>query len=415
MGFFKKAFEKRDVNGYSNEEFLRLLGIDTLTIDKDKLGEITYFTCCKVLSESIAKLPLKLYKEADKGIQKATEHYLYQLLKVRPNPYCSSWAFWSSVELNKNHFGNAYVYIDTETVGRNAGRIKGLYMLPSDKVTIWVDNAGIISKDNAIWYVYTDNNLKQYKFNYQQILHFKTGMSLDGISGLTVRDILKVSVENAQAGEKFINNYFKNGLLVRGILQYTGDIEPKAMQVMRQKFETMASGLSNAGRILPMPLGFSFQTLNANMVDSQFLQLNKYTAQQIAAAFGIKPNQLNEQGKYNNLEMQEREFYTDTLLGILTMYEQELTFKLLTDKERNSGYFFKFNVDAILRADFKTRMDGYGVAINNGIMTPNECRQKEDLPSDDNGDQLIVNGTYIPLKMVGQQYTNNGSSGGEKN
>jgi len=409
MGLFRQTQEIREINGYSNEEFMRLLGIDISQVDSNKLSEITYFTCMKLLSEAVAKLPLKLYKETDKGIEKASSHYLYQLLKTRPNIYQSSWNFWSTVECNKNHYGNAYVYVDIATTGRGAGKIKGLYMLPTDKVKIWVDDAEIISKDNAVWYIWTDKQGKEYKLNHQQVLHFKTAMSLDGITGLAVQDILKVSIENAQSGQKFINNYWKQGMFSKGLLQYTGDIQTNAMKTMQTKFESMANGIQNAGRILPVPLGFSFTTIDNKLVDSQFMELSRFTAQQIAAAIGIKPNQLGEQSKYNNLEMQEREFYTDTLLSILTMYEQELSYKLLTESERNQGYFFKFNVDSILRADFKTRMDGYALAINNGVMKPNEARAKEDLPEDESGNQLIVNGNYIPLAMVGQQYQKGGA------
>jgi HK97 family phage portal protein len=189
-------------------------------------------------------------------------------------------------------------------------------------------------------------------------------------------------------------------------LQYTGDIVDGKRKIMQQKFESMANGIANAGKILPVPLGFSFTTIDTKMTDSQFLELNKYTALQIGAAFGIKPGQLNDysSGKFNNVELQQREFYVDTLLSILTMVEQELTYKLLTEQERKQGYFFKFNVDVLMRASFKERMEAYAFAINNGIMKPNEARQKEDYPDDENGNQLIVNGNYIPLSMVGQQY-----------
>lgn len=414
MGIFSKFFEKRyTINGYDNEEFFRLLGINTVGIDKNKLGEITYFTCLRLLAESLAKLPLKLYKETDNGYQKATNHYLYNLLKLRPNPYMSAFNFWTFCEVQRNHFGNTFVYIDTIKVGRNAGKVKALYVLPSQQVVIWIDNAGIIGKDNAIWYVYTDNNANEYKLNQNEVLHFKTSMTLDGIVGLSVQDVLSTTVENAQSGQKFINTYFKQGLFAKGLLQYTGDLNSENMKKMQIKFESMANGIANAGRILPVPLGFTFSPLNADLKTSQFLELNKYTALQIAGAFGIKPGQLNqyaESGKYNNVELQQREFYVDTLLSILTQYEQELNYKLLTTKEQEQGYYFKFNVDSILRGDTKTRIEALATAINNGIMTPNEARQKEDLPLHPEGDKLIVNGNYIPLEMVGEQYMKGGGN-----
>ncbi|UVI32081.1 phage portal protein [Paenibacillus spongiae] len=398
--------EQRDINGYSNEEFMRLLGINVGSVDKDKLSEITYFTCLRLLSESIAKLPLKLYREeAGKGIVKATDHYLYQKMKTRPSPFLSSFNFWSSIELNRNHFGNAYAYIEM-----NRGKVKWLHILPSDRVKIWLDNIGLISNENALWYIFTDQQNKEHKIHHQQILHFKTSMSLDGITGLSVQDCLKISVENAQAGQKFVNNYFKNGLFAKGLLQYTGEIEDSKRKVMQQKFESMSNGIQAAGRILPVPLGFSFSTINTDMVSSQFLELSKFTSLQIAASMGIKPNQINnmERSTHSNIEFEGLSFYIDTLLSNLTQYEQEVNFKLLGEKERERGHFWKWNVDAILRADFKTRMDGYAVAINNGFMKPNEARQKEDWPEEEDGNKLIVNGNYIPLSMVGQQYVEGG-------
>jgi HK97 family phage portal protein len=320
LGFFRKTLQYRDINGYSNEEFMRLLGINTVSVDKDKLGEITYFTCIKLLSESIAKLPLKLYQETDNGTSKATDHYLYSLMKTRPNPYQSTWNFWTSVELNKNHYGNCYVYIHTVR-----GKVKGLYILPFSGVTVWIDDAGLFSSDNAVWYFYKDGVGKDYKFTHNEVLHFKTSVSLDGITGLAVQDILIINVENAQSGQKFINNYFKNGMFAKGLLQYTGDIADDKRKIMQTKFESMANGIANAGRILPVPLGFSFSTLDNKLTDSQFLELNKYTSLQIAGAFGIKPDQINDYtaAKFNNVELQQQSFYVDTLLSILTQYEQE--------------------------------------------------------------------------------------------
>lgn len=408
MGLFRDTYEARDINGYSNEEFMRLLGINIGNIDKNKLGEITYYTCAKLLSEGVAKLPLKFYKETSEGIEKAADHYLYQILKTRPNQYLSSWNFWSSVQLQTLHYGNSYVYIDTNKQGRSSGKVKGLYILSSDCVQIWVDDAGIISNDNALWYVYRDSAGKEYKLNHQQVLHFKSSISLDGgITGLSVQDCLKTNIENAQAGQKFINSYFKNGLFAKGLLQYTGGLNDEKAKDMQKRFEAMSNGIQNAGRILPVPLGFSFATIDNKLVDSQFLELNKYTALQIAAACGIQSGQLNFESKYNNLEMQQRAFYVETLLPILTMIEQEINWKLLTENERKQGYFFKFNVDSILRASFKERMEGYATAITNGVMKPSECREKEDLPYEEDSNKLIVNGTYIPLNMVGQQYTSN--------
>jgi HK97 family phage portal protein len=213
-------------------------------------------------------------------------------------------------------------------------------------------------------------------------------------------------VDNAQSAQKYLNNYFKNGLFSRGLLQFTGDLSDDKIKIVQQKFEQMANGIQNAGRILPVPMGFNFQTISTSMADAQFLELNKLTIQQIAAAFGIPLHMLNqlEKATYNNVEQQEEQFYRDTLMPILTMYEQELTYKLLTQKEIQAGLYFKFNVDAILRSDIETRYRAYSIGIQNGFLTPNEARIKEELPSRPEGDVLICNGNYQPLQNVGMAY-----------
>ncbi|AOY76911.1 phage portal protein [Clostridium formicaceticum] len=414
MGFFRRAIEKRsnEVVDINSQEFLKILGIDANSISDDKLKESTYFTCMRIMTDSISKLPLKLYRETDNGTEKASSHALYKLLKLRPNQYMSSSDFWKMVEFQRLHNGHSVVYIDYVTRGRNAGKIKGLYPLNMDNVRIWIDDAGIIGKDNAIYYVYKDKKGNEYKLKHSEVLHFK-GLTSDGITGMSVREYLVTTIENAQAGQKYVNNYFKGGLFAKGLLQYTGDISPENMKKMQGRFESMANGIKNAGKILPVPLGFSFNSISNSMADSQFLELNQFSIQNITSAFGVKMHQVNmlERATHNNIEHQMKEFYIDTLQSILTMYEQELNYKLLLSKELENGYFFRFNVDSILRSDIKTRYEAYRIGIQSGFLSINESRNLENLPSVDEGDTLICNGNMIPVKMAGNQY-NNASEGG---
>jgi HK97 family phage portal protein len=152
--------------------------------------------------------------------------------------------------------------------------------------------------------------------------------------------------------------------------------------------------------------------LDIKLTDSQFFELKKYTALQIAAAFGIKPNQINdyEKSSYASAEAQNLAFYVDTLLYILKQYEEEITYKILSNELIQQGYFFKFNVNVILRADIKTQMEALSKGVNNGIYTANEARSYLDLPAEEGGDVLMVNGNYIPITMIGQQYQKGGDS-----
>ena len=147
-----------------------------------------------------------------------------------------------------------------------------------------------------------------------------------------------------------------------------------------------------------------------------FRSVKKYSALQIAAAFGIKPNQIGdyEKSSYASAEAQQLSFYVDTLLYIIKQYEEELNYKLLSADEIESGYYFKFNVAVILRADLKTQIETLSQAVSNFIYTPNEARALLDLEAKEGGDQLLGNGASIPVTLAGTQYIKSGGKEEEK-
>ena len=213
-----------------------------------------------------------------------------------------------------------------------------------------------------------------------------------------------------------MNKLYKDGMTARAVLQYTGDLDKDAKRRLLKGVEEFATGENNAGKIIPIPLGMQIQPLDIKLADAQFFDLKKYNALQIAGAFGIKPNHLNDYSKssYSNSEMQQLSFYVDTLQFILKQYEEEITYKLLSSQQINQGYFFKFNEGSILRADMKTQAECLTKYVNNGIYTPNEAREMLNLPSQDGGDLLIVNGNYMPITMAGQQYLKGGDNYAEE-
>lgn len=371
---------------------------------KNALKEIVVYTCIKILADTMSKLPCKIYQDSE-GIRKATDHYLYPYLKLRPNPYMSASDFWKTLETQRNIYGNSYVWIDFVQLGRNAGKIQGLYPLDSTKMRIYVDDVGLLSTKNNVWYVYTDNLGNEYKLKASEILHFK-GLTSDGLVGISPIEALKLHIENASAAEQFLNNSFKNGMQTAGIVNYVGELSPQAEENFRKNFERMANGLQNANRISLLPIGYTYQPIAIKLTDAQFLENTMLTERQIAAAFGIKLHQINdlEKTSYASTSEANREFYVDTLMAILTMYEQELTYKLLLPREIAQGYYIKFNADVILRGDPKSRYEAYAVAIQNGFKTPNEVRALEEDPPLEGGDQLLLNGNMIPATKAGQQY-----------
>ena len=407
QNFFFKEDAKNETVDLKDVELAEWLGMDTN--NKSKLSEVTYFTCLKMLSESLGKLTLKLYQDTDDGIIGAKAKGIKSNIKLRPNPYMTSSVFWSTVEMNRNHYGNSYVWI------RYLGStLQDLWIMPSTDVEILIDDTGYFGAKGKIWYVYTDTNTgKQYTINSDNVMHFKTSTTFDGINGLAIKDILKQSVEGNLASQNFMNNLYENGLTAAAVLQCSSDLDRDKIKRLVKGLEDFGSGTQNAGKIIPIPLGMQLQPLNIKLTDSQFFELKKYSALQIAGAFGIKPNQINDFSKssYSNSEMQNLSFYVDTLLYILKQYEEEISYKLLSTKQLEEGYFYKFNVNSILRADLKTQMESISKAINNGIYTINEARSYLDLPAVIDGDVNMVNGNYIKLNQIGANY---GLKGGEK-
>ncbi|ERN54099.1 phage portal protein [Alkalihalophilus marmarensis] len=401
---FRKQVEKRsETLSLQDEKLAKFLGIETDGISSNRMKEATYYACMRIMTDSVSKLPLKLYREIKDGKEKASGHYLYNLLKLRPNRYMSASTFWKVVEFQRNEHGHSVVAIDTN----GQGRIKSLIPLNMNNVEIIYDNNSILG-DESVWYVYRQGK-HEYKFKDEQVLHFM-GMTADGLSGISIKDYLRTIVENASYGQSYQNNFFKNGLSAKGLIVYTGDLDSAGEEKIRQRFESMSSGVKNTGRVAAMPLGFDYKSINTSMADAQFLEMNKFTMTQIANAFGVKSFQLNdmERSTHTNIEAQQKAFYVDTLQSIIEMYEQELTYKLLTTKEKANGYYFRFNVDSMLRSDIKTRFEAYAIAVEKGILTPNEVRELEERKALEGGDKLYANGNIIPITMAGEQYTKGG-------
>lgn len=398
-------------DGFGND-FLDFLGIGN--VPENALSEATYFACLKVLSEAIGKLPLKLQQHNDRnGVITARDHPLYNILANRPNPYMTATTFWSTVEYNRNHYGNAYVLI------AGAGEKTTLWIMPSDEIEVWYDDMKLLSDIPDIYYIYSHGG-KRYRFGSEEVLHFKSSNMLDGIVGISVQDQLRMTIDGGSKAQKLINNMYDSGFTAKAVLQYTGSLSDDNVKSFVAGIESYAKGeLKTEGieNIIPIPLGANLTPLNVKLADNQFVEVKQYTALQIASAFGIKPYQIGDYTKssYASAEAQQLSFYVDTLLYIIKQYEEELTYKLLTPEEVANGLYFKFNVAVILRADLKTQIDTLSTAVNSFIYTPNEARRLLDLEAKDGGDELLGNGASIPVQYAGSQYTQTGGTEEEKN
>lgn len=382
------------------------IGLNTDNIEKSPdYTEIIYFTCLKHLSETMGKMPWeKRQSTQKKGREKIYDTKLDLLLNVRPNPYITASQFWATTELNKIHYGNAYIYIETD---KKTGYPKALWQLPAREMEVWIDNAGILDSDNAIWYIWTDvRTSKKYSFAKEEILHFKSQFTFDGLVGIPIKDILKTQINTNKHAEGFLNKFYKSGMFGSKLaIYYTGTIEKSKELELVKNLESFTSRTTN-GKFIPIPLGWQAQMLDMKLVDAQFFENNKISALQLASAFGIKPNIINDYSKssYSNSESQQLDFYVNTLQPLFKSYEQEMTSKLLRKDEQLNGMRLCINEKVLFKMDSKTQSDVLTSYLTNFAMTVNEVREELDLPYIEGGDKLLGNGNAITLDKAGEQY-----------
>lgn len=373
---------------------------DISSVDKftNEKSEITYYTCLKVLSESIGKLSLHL---KDKDNNKISDHHGIYALKVRPNPFMTPTDFKKLMEYNRNHYGNAYAYIKYN----KKGDLEGIYPLNPRSVKIYIDDANVFKTANYL-YEYSVKD-KKYYFSDKEILHIKGGISENGIAGKSIREDLATTLSGIKESQKYLNDLYARGLTANAIVKYTGELNHEKKKELVKTINNFVKD-EDSGNIVPLPLGMDLIPLDLKLTDAQFFELKKFTALQVAAAFGVKPNHLNNYDKssYANSEMQNLTFYIDTLLVILTAWEEEMNYKLLTEDERKKGYSYEFNIRSILRGDLKSQAEAMRTLVSASIYKPDEARQYLGDPKleDGKGDIIMVNGSYVKIEDIGNAY-----------
>ncbi|WP_432408631.1 phage portal protein [Wukongibacter sp. M2B1] len=410
MGIFNKIW-KKDVKNATTFTLDDVNALSFLGITEDSSWDITYFTCLKTLCEIMGKLDIKKYKiDSIKGKERVYDEELNYLLNIEPNPYYTASTLKQSIELQRNHYGNSYAYIE-----RERGKIKHLWVLPSSEVSTWYDNAGILGKKNAIWYVWQDGRSgKQYTFNMKEIIHLKSSITWDGIVGKAIKDIIATNIDTAKYGQDYLNKLYKGNMQSSKILlQYTGNLDTKGQKELIQQMENFSTNVGT-GTFLPLPLGLSAVPLGNKLVDTEFSVLRQANALQIASAFGIPPNFLNDLTKssYANSITQQQSLMINTMQPIFTAYGQEYTRKLIPFREKGKT-ILEVDTKALFKLNPIEQMEVLQKGSQSFAFTVNEMREELGLPylNDEKANIPIGNGNAISLDLVGSQYTS--SKGGE--
>ena len=241
------------------------------------------------------------------------------------------------------------------------------------------------------------------------VLHIPA-LSFDGMIGYSPIAMAKNAIGMAIATESYGAAFFANGATPGGLLEHPGTVTTP--ETLRDEWDVVHKGVKNSGKVGVLSDGLKYQQISIPPDQSQFLETRKFQLNEIARIFQVPPHMIGdlEKSSFNNIEQQSLEFVKYCIQPWVNRWEQGMWQSLLLPSEK-SRLFIKFNLDGLLRGDYKTRMDGYTKAIQNGFMCPNEVRKLEnfnEIPAEEGGFNYMVNGNMVKLKDVGAAYRGRG-------
>ena len=347
------------------------------------------WSAVRLISESVSSLPISVFTKENNGDKKEdVNSSIYKLLKYKPNPYQNKITFFELQMMNLCLNGNSYVYIERDRLARPIN----LYPLNYEDMTI-------IKKDNKLFY---EDGTTGKIYDADDILHF-TGMTTDGITGLSPIDVCKKAISYTGALEEYGNSFFKNGAKLSGVLSTDRALSETAIDRLRNSFNNTYSNLSGSNQTAILEEGLTFKPVSISPDQAQFLASRTFSIQEIARIFGIPAHMLKDLSKssFNNIEMQSQEFVTYTLMPYITRLENEMNLKLFKTSELGKS-FVSFNVNALLRGNVADRNNAYKTAITYGYMSINEVRQKENLNSIEGGDKHFMQMNMTTIDKIGE-------------
>ena len=415
MGILSGLFRTRDgpknaTSGSAYSFFMGTSAAGKSVNERSAMQMTAVYACVRILSESIAGLPLHMYRYEDDGSKtKAVEHPLYHLLHDEPNPEMTSFVFRETLMSHLLLWGNAYAQI----IRNGKGDIIALYPLMPNRMKVERDTKG------QLYYEY--QTMKEdaptmkgavYQLDPSEVLHVP-GLGFDGLVGYSPIAMAKNAIGLAIAAEEYGSKFYANGAAPSGVLEHPNVLKDPAK--VRDSWNAAFGGSSNAHRVAVLEEGMKYTPISISPNEAQFLETRKFQINEIARIFRVPPHMVGdlEKSSFSNIEQQSLEFVKYTLNPWVCRWEQALQRALLDDDEKGK-YFFRFNVEGLLRGDYQSRMNGYATARQNGWMSANDIRELENLdriPAELGGDLYLVNGNMLPLSQVEQ---NNAYASGDK-
>ena len=312
-----------------------------LVNEKSALQISTVYACVRLLAETVASLPLHLYKFTDTGAgkERATEHPLYKILYRQANPEMTSFSFREAMMMHLLLWGNAYAQIVRD--GKNG--ILGLYPLLPENVEIdRAENGDLF----YTYHAYTDEvpgeHNKDIIFQRDEILHIP-GLGFNGLVGFSPIAMMKNALGTTLAVEKYGSAFFKNGAQPAGVLEHPGVL--KDPQKIRDNWMNAYGGAGNAHKVAVLEEGMAYKPISLPPEDSQFLSTREFGVEEICRIFRVPPHMVQDlkRATFNNIEHQSIDFVMHTIMPWLVRIEQAIIKDVLIEEEQEK-YFPKFNV-----------------------------------------------------------------------
>lgn len=381
-------FEKRSL---STNQLFELIAAGNAThagpgvTESNAMRASAVYACVLIISESIASLPLVLYRKRGRDKERAETHPLYPVLHDLANPQMTAFEWRQLAMSHVAAWGNSWSQIEFD----ERGRITELFPLNPAKMEGYERRNG-----RLLWkYRNPDNDLQLID---NQFIHHIKGLG-DGIVGYSpIMQAARQAVGLSLATEEYGSRFFSNGARPGLILRHPGKLSPAAAERLRASFASEHQGLSNAHRTKILEEGMDVSTIGIPPNEAQFLETRKFQVTEIARIFRVPPHMLADldRATFSNIEQQSLSFVTQTLMPWLVRHEQAIYRDLLTPAERRN-HFAKYVVAGLVRGDIATRYQAYTTAVMTGFMTRNEVRELEDLNPLDGLDEPL-----LPLNMM---------------
>lgn len=351
---------------------------------------VTTATCIRVLGESVAGLPCILYKKGKGGTRdRANDHPLYGVLHDRISSWMTPFEYFDGQMTNLATRGNSYSYIDRN----KKGQCISLTPLNPDGVKIeqaldWGPTYTARLPNNAL------EKLSRSK------IHHVRGPMPKGYYGRSMIEMARDSIGLSIAAEQFGGELFANGGRPSGSIITKGKVLTiAAAERLKAQFEEAHTGSGNRMKTLVLEDGMEWVANTIRPDEAQFIETRKMQRSEIAGMFRVPAHMINdlERATFSNIEHQSLDYVIHSLRPWLKRWEQAIKRDLL-NAPGDDDYFVEFLIDDLIRADFKTRMEGYALQIQNGISSPNEVRRRENQPprADGKGDEFWRPGNMYP-------------------